>query len=116
MAIETEQAMYRLAVYGTLAPGKPNAHQLAALVGTWTPGIVRGQLVEQGWGAALGYPAIILDERGSQVAVELFESQDLPAHWSRLDAFEGEGYRRVPVRVLTDAEEVWASMYVSAGA
>ena len=44
-----------LAVYGSLAPGRPNAHQLAALDGRWLPGTVRGRLVDSGWGVALGY-------------------------------------------------------------
>ena len=113
MTTGMEQAACRLAVYGTLAPGKPNAHELAALTGTWTPGTVRGRLVEQGWGAAMGFPAIVLDDAASTVTVQLFQSPDLPAHWSRLDAFEGDGYNRVPVRVSTAAGEAWASIYVS---
>jgi gamma-glutamylcyclotransferase (GGCT)/AIG2-like uncharacterized protein YtfP len=89
----------RLFVYGTLAPGRPNEHVLAELRGTWAPATVRGTLHPEGWGAALGYPGIVLDETGGDVRGFLFSSEDLGAHWARLDAFEGEGY----VRVLTAA-------------
>ncbi len=70
-------------------------------------------LVEAGWGATLGYPALILDPRGPAVAVDVFESVDLPAHWTRLDAFEGPGYARVSALVDTPSGEVEASIYVS---
>jgi gamma-glutamylcyclotransferase (GGCT)/AIG2-like uncharacterized protein YtfP len=104
----------RLAVYGSLAPGRPNHHQLAVLRGEWRTGKVRGRLVEQGWGAALGYPGLVLDNEGEDLAVQLFESQDLPEHWARLDAFEGDGYRREAVSVQTDAGMVDAFIYVVA--
>jgi gamma-glutamylcyclotransferase (GGCT)/AIG2-like uncharacterized protein YtfP len=35
-------------VYGTLAPGRPNAHVLADLEATWEPAYVTGTLWEQG--------------------------------------------------------------------
>ena len=110
----------RLAVYGTLAPGRSNHHQLAGLTGRWLTGTVRGTRVESGWGAALGYPALTLDPNGPVVEVFLFESPDLPAHWARLDAFEGEGYRRVVTTVIIRGNasgapsEVDACIYVSA--
>lgn len=107
-------AQRRLAVYGTLAPGRPNEHQLSDLQGTWTRGAVRGTLFEDGWGAALGYPGIVLDADGPRVAVQLFTSDDLPAHWARLDDFEGSGYERVEVVVATDAGPQPAMIYVLA--
>src|SRR6187431_3232708 len=85
----------RLFVYGTLAPGRPNEHVLAELRGTWAPATVRGTLHPEGWGAALGYPGIVLDETDGAVRGLIFSSEDLGAHWTRLDAFEGEGYERV---------------------
>ncbi len=106
----------RLAVYGTLAPGEPNHHQLSALEGIWRDGQVTGWLVAEGWGAALGYPALVPDPAGGTIAVKLFESAELPQHWHRLDAFEGEGYRRVPIVVETDSGAVEASIYVAAEA
>ena len=85
----------RLFVYGSLAPGKVNAHVLADVPGTWEPASVRGRLFPEGWGAAVGYPGIVLDERGDEVAGLIFTSDQLDAHWARLDEFEGEGYTRV---------------------
>ena len=102
----------RLATYGTLAPGQPNYGQLAALEGTWRQGTVKGKLVEAGWGASLGYPGLVLDSSAGRVDVHLFESRDLPAHWARLDAFEGDGYRRVVTIVHTDDGDFDASIYV----
>ena len=93
----------RLAVYGTLAPGRSNHHEVAMLRGPWVHGTVRGYLHESGWGAALGFPGLVLDASGPEVAVQVLESADLPAHWDRLDAFEGPGYRRVLVAVQIDA-------------
>ncbi|WP_034159454.1 gamma-glutamylcyclotransferase family protein [Sphingomonas sp. ERG5] len=105
---------HRLAVYGTLAPGKPNHHQLAHLNGEWRAGKVRGTLVEKGWGAALGYPVLMLAEDGDDISVQLFVSPDLPAHWARLDAFEGSEYRRVQVGVETAEGLLEAWIYIDA--
>jgi gamma-glutamylcyclotransferase (GGCT)/AIG2-like uncharacterized protein YtfP len=104
----------RLATYGTLAPGRVNHHRLAGLKGRWRQGTVRGRLVDAGWGAALGYPGLVLDPLGSVVEVDLFESSELPDHWSRLDAFEGPGYRRVVAQVRTADGELAAWIYVVA--
>ncbi len=105
-----------LATYGSLAPGRVNHRQLAGLKGNWRRGVVRGRLVEAGWGAAIGYPGLTLDPDGSTVEVHLFESSDLPDHWPRLGAFEGEGYRRVVVPVRTaDGAVIDAWIYVIAG-
>ena len=94
-------ALHRLATYGTLAPGHPNDHQLDELDGHWLEGYVQARLIDAGWGASLGFPAMILDPHGSPVHVHVFESADLPAHWSRLDDFEGPGYQRVVTTVQT---------------
>jgi gamma-glutamylcyclotransferase (GGCT)/AIG2-like uncharacterized protein YtfP len=107
-------AEQRLATYGTLAPGRPNHAQLAELTGRWLTGEVRGALVESGWGAALGYPGLILDAEGASVEVQVFESHELPSAWSRLDAFEGPGYRRVVTEVATEHGALAASIYVLA--
>jgi gamma-glutamylcyclotransferase (GGCT)/AIG2-like uncharacterized protein YtfP len=85
----------RLFVYGTLAPGQPNAHILAGVPGEWQAATVTGTLFEEGWGAALGYPGIVLDEHGGEVRGLVFSSASLAEHWARLDEFEGEGYERV---------------------
>ena len=89
---------HRLFVYGTLAPGRPNAHMLADVPGQWEPATATGTLVPDGWGAASGYPGIVLDDGGGPVTGFLFSSEALGGHWPRLDAFEGDGY----VRVLTE--------------
>jgi gamma-glutamylcyclotransferase (GGCT)/AIG2-like uncharacterized protein YtfP len=103
---------HRLATYGSLAPGRPNHHHVAGLGGGWFPGEVSGRLVEAGWGASLGYPALVLDPDGSPIDVQVLESDDLPAHWSRLDDFEGPGYERVLTTVHTATGDVEAYVYV----
>ncbi len=104
----------RLAVYGTLAPGRVNHRQISALAGTWQRGTVKGKLFPSGWGAAMGFPALILDPLGPSVDVDLLESAELPAHWARLDRFEGSGYRRVVAKVNTVDGERTAWIYVLA--
>ena len=95
----------RLAVYGSLAPGKENHWVLDGLKGTWAKGAVRGQLHQQGWGATRGFPAMKYDASGSEIQVQVFESDDLPEHWQRIDEFEGDEYRRtlVPVTFVDGA-------------
>ncbi len=105
-------ALRRLVTYGSLAPGRPNHHQLDGLEGRWSDGRVHGTLVDEGWGAGLGYPALVLDPEGSAIDVQVFASDDLPAHWSRLDRFEGPGYKRVVTTVRTPAGDLDASIYV----
>lgn len=109
-------AATRLATYGTLAPGRVNHHQLAGLAGRWLKGTVRGRRVVAGWGADMGFPGLVLDPEGDVVAVHLFESPDLPAHWARLDAFEGPGYRRTEVAVSTALGDLDAFIYALATA
>lgn len=104
----------RLAIYGTLAPGRVNHHQISALTGKWRRGTVRGKLFSSGWGAALGFPGLILDPLGPAVDVDLFESEDLPKHWARLDEFEGSVYQRVVTTVNTEEGEQTAWIYVLA--
>ena len=99
--IDALTAEHRLATYGTLAPGLPNHDQLSELEGRWIRGRVRGTLVDAGWGVEYGFPALVLDADGEDVTVDVFESADLPAHWSRLDEFEGAAYQRVTTTVST---------------
>jgi gamma-glutamylcyclotransferase (GGCT)/AIG2-like uncharacterized protein YtfP len=68
--------------------------------------------VNAGWGAGLGYPALLLDPDGSAVEVPVFDSADLPAHWSRLDDFEGPGSLRVATTVSTTSGQPDAFIYV----
>ena len=108
--------IHRLFVYGTLAPGRPNEHVLADVPGQWQPATVTGTLLQEGWGAAVGYPGIVLDERGGKVQGLLFSSERLAEHWARLDEFEGEGYERVPTTVeLENGMTVDAYIYRLSG-
>lgn len=102
----------RLAVYGTLAPGRENHHLLSAVSGTWSQGSVRGYFSADGWGLTGGYPGLRLDDDGDLVAVHILQSTDLPDHWDRLDAFEGEDYDRVIASVETPLGVFDAFIYV----
>jgi len=93
-------------------PGRINDHQLDGLKGHWLEGYVQAKLIEAGWGASLGFPAMFLDSGGPAVHVHVFESADLSAHWSRLDDFEGPGYQRVVTMVHAPAGEIDACIYV----
>jgi gamma-glutamylcyclotransferase (GGCT)/AIG2-like uncharacterized protein YtfP len=94
-----------LAVYGTLAPGEPNHHVVAPLGGEWTEGVVEGELFPVGWGAALGYNAFLPRPGGPEVAVKVLRSPALPDAWPELDRFEGPGYHRILVPVLSPAAD-----------
>lgn len=93
----------RLFVYGTLAPGRPNEHVLGVLEGRWEPATVRGRLERRGWGAEMGYPALVLDRAGDEVRGFVFSSSRLVDHWDELDRFEGDEYRRVLTKVRTES-------------
>lgn len=95
----------RLFVYGTLAPGRPNEHVLANVSGEWQPATIRGELRQQGWGAAVGFPGIVLDEDGPEVHGMLLISAELSEHWQRLDDFEGDGYVRVLAKAVLPSGE-----------
>lgn len=90
-----------LAVYGTLAPGKPNHHVVAPLGGEWTHGLIEGDLLPTGWGATLGFPAFSPRIGGAAVGVRVLTTPGLPAAWPDLDRFEGPEYRRILVPVFT---------------
>ena len=103
----------RLFVYGTLAPGRPNEHLLNVIGGSWEEATVTGTLHPEGWGATMGYPAIVLGEDGEEVEGFLFSSDKLADHWAKLDEFEGEAYERVlSVVKLRNNRTVNAYVYV----
>jgi gamma-glutamylcyclotransferase (GGCT)/AIG2-like uncharacterized protein YtfP len=99
------EALFRtshtLAVYGTLAPGKPNHHVVAPLGGEWTDGWIEGDLFQVGWGAALGYSAFRPRAGGAAVAVKVLTAPGLATAWPDLDRFEGAEYRRILVPVFS---------------
>jgi gamma-glutamylcyclotransferase (GGCT)/AIG2-like uncharacterized protein YtfP len=102
----------RLFVYGSLAPGRPNEHVLSAIEGSWDAASVTGSLRQEGWGAAMGYPGIDLDEHGDEIQGFLFSSEKLSDYWAMLDAFEGESYERVLTAItLRDNGTVDAYIY-----
>lgn len=94
----------RLAVYGSLAPGRQNHHIVQPLGGRWTAGVVEGDLGSFGWGGAIGFPALRLRSGGPTVAVHVLTSAALRDAWADLDAFEGTEYRRVLVPVWSATE------------
>ena len=102
-----------LFVYGTLAPGRPNEHILKKLGGHWQKAKVRGTLHEEGWGATMGYPAIVLEESAGEVNGFLFTSEKLSSHWPVLDEFEGREYQRVITSAtLNNGQMVDVNIYV----
>jgi gamma-glutamylcyclotransferase (GGCT)/AIG2-like uncharacterized protein YtfP len=105
-----------LFVYGTLGPGRPNEHVLSAIGGTWEEASVSGYLKSQGWGAEIGYPGIILDDKGDEIKGHIFHSDNLDYHWDELDDFEGEEYLRVLTTIKTkDNISVEAYIYTLRG-
>ena len=105
--------MATLFVYGTLGPGRPNAHVLEGIGGSWQEGHVGGTLLHKGWGAEMGFPGIVLDDSGNRVNGFVFSSEKLAENWQILDDFEGKGYERVPVEVTTnDGSTVTSCIYM----
>jgi len=112
MQASAEGSENRLAVYGSLAPGKKNHWMLEGVPGTWSPGTVRGSLHPYGWGATEGYPAMTYDEAGAEIQVQVFESALLPQHWQRIDEFEGVQYVRTLVPIaMADGRNLLCNIY-----
>lgn len=106
------QPANRLAVYGSLAPGERNDWVLRELAGEWKPGLVRGVLHPDGWGASQGFPGMQWVPTAGIMSVLLFSSPELPQHWTRIDAFEGDDYRRILIPVgLDGGDRVVANIY-----
>lgn len=106
----------RLFIYGSLAPGRPNEHVMRPLGGVWQRGTVVGDLEERGWGAASGFPGIVVN-RPSENRVEgwLLTADTLRENWAQLDEFEGSEYQRVSGAVtLDDNTQVEAWIYALA--
>ena len=98
--------LQRLFVYGTLAPGRANEHVLSDIAGTWSKGSVRGQLLQEGWGAERGYPGIVVDPAAELVHGFVLASDALTNEWERLDDFEGAEYERVVAEVELEGGQV----------
>lgn len=95
-----------LFVYGSLQPGGPNEHVLGEIRGQWSRATVKGFLKENGWGAGLGYPGLVLDESGDSISGHVLSSAYLSEHWEKLDQFEGSEYQRVRAIVTLESGEV----------
>lgn len=105
--------MNKLFVYGTLGPGRPNEHILKKIGGAFQRAFVKGKLLDEGWGATMGYPGIQLDSSAAPVEGFLFISENLKSHWDFLDSFEGVAYQRVLTEVeLSDSTITEAYIYV----
>lgn len=104
--------MERLFVYGTLAPNKPNEHILKELEGTWEYSTVKGNLYKEGWGSDMGYPGIVLNDKGNNIQGLVFSSTQLNNKWDFLDNFEGKEYKRVLTKAkLLTSEEIETYIY-----
>ena len=97
--------MERLFIYGTLAPGRVNHKFVEDISGEWQTATLRGKLIKLGWGADMGYPAIIPSDDGEEVEGFILSSDELSEHWARLDEFEGSEYSRVEVTVKDESGE-----------
>lgn len=53
----------------------------------------------------------MLDPDGDAVEVFIFESEDLPNQWPRLDEFEGDQYARLVTEAETEHGSVAVSIY-----
>jgi predicted metal-dependent HD superfamily phosphohydrolase/gamma-glutamylcyclotransferase (GGCT)/AIG2-like uncharacterized protein YtfP len=96
----------KLAVYGSLGPGRENEHVMTAIGGDWREGYAMpGVRQDKGWGAAIGYPGVVWKTGPAVIEVSLFASDALPAHWAELDAFEGEEYARLYVELKGPVRE-----------
>lgn len=109
---DQQLTLERIFIYGSLGPGRPNEHVMAAIGGTWQPATLRGALLEEGWGAELGFPGLVLDEQGQMTEGFVFSSANLTHLWEALDTFEGEAYERVLATVkLETGDSVQAYVY-----
>ncbi|MBX7060815.1 MAG: gamma-glutamylcyclotransferase [Pyrinomonadaceae bacterium] len=112
---ETEQSFIEkynpnntLIIYGTLAPGRPNHFKIEHIKGVWKTGVLKGKLVNEGWGSDLGYFGFRHTKTDEQENIEAFVlfSNDLIDNWAYLDEFEGEGYRRLLAKYELDNGEI----------
>jgi len=101
-----DNSAHRLILYGTLVPGGQYHDLLADLRGTWEECGIRGYL-----GEYRGFPAFRYDAAGPEPPAWLLTSEALPERFPELDAFEGEGYRRVVIPARLGSRRVWANIY-----
>jgi gamma-glutamylcyclotransferase (GGCT)/AIG2-like uncharacterized protein YtfP len=102
---------HKLFVYGSLQPGRENHYMLSDLKGEWMQGYVTGDLINYGWGAGMGYPAMVWNPDGNKINGQLLISNELPNHWERLDELEGKDYKRILVPVICEGQTHIAYIY-----
>lgn len=95
-------------IYGTLAPNRPNHSRIEHIKGKWLKGIVKGKLVNQGWGAELGYFGFKHSQADEQENIEAYVlfSEELANYWAYLDEFEGDEYQRILAKFELENGEV----------
>ena len=96
----------RLIVYGSLAPGGPNAFMLAALEGEWRKCVIHGHM-----GRYRGFKSFRYDPQGPEHQAWLLESAELPKIFPDLDDFEGEEYQRILIPAQVDGRWLMANIY-----
>lgn len=102
----------RLAVYGTLAPGRSNFPKLADVKGSWHLGSVAGSLHESGWAVKHGFRGFHWQPKsGNRVSVHVLQSPMLVDRWASLDKFEGIDYVRIWVPVEISDMELICNIY-----
>lgn len=103
--IDTFNPNQFLIVYGSLAPGQPNFHEVSSIKGEWLNGQIHGYVKEIGWGANIGYPGLSWDPNGPEVNASILHSKELSKHWKRLDGFEGDEYNRTIIPFKTESNQ-----------
>jgi len=114
--IDTYSPHHNLAIYGSLAPGMVNHYIVSELPGKWLTGKVRGNLIQKGWGASIGFPGLewIPTQPENPVNVHILNSISLPKMFKELDEFEGGEYIRILVPVeMNDQTLQVANIYTS---
>lgn len=106
---ERSTVVERLVVYGTLMPGERYHGEVAEIPGRWRQVTLPGRIDRSG-----PYPVYEPSDDGATCPAWVLESESLAQHWARLDAFEGDGYRRVTVRIPLEGAVVAAQVYVAA--
>jgi len=103
-----------LFVYGSLLPDQKNSARLRGLRGTWLSARIRGRLLRFVRGENRGYTVLEPDKVGGNwIPGAVLISRYLPAHWNRLDRFEGRGYRRVTLdAVLSNHRRLPVQCYI----
>jgi hypothetical protein len=96
----------RLAVYGSLSPGAPNASKLDEVEGEWHQGVVHGLVQRRD-----GFLEFRWTLDGAEVPVRMISSSRLKAHFEQLDRFEGPRYERILVPVAMNGPLSVSNIY-----